>query len=43
MADISIMAEEARISLAMSDQCGCGDHANIIWPLLCGLAWQSIT
>ena len=39
MADISIMAEEARISdghvrLGVS----AGDHAVILWPLLCGLA-----
>ncbi len=39
MADISIMAEEARITdghvrLGVS----AGDHAVIIWPLLCGLA-----
>ena len=39
MADISIMAEEARftdghIRLGV----GAGDHAAIIWPLLCGLA-----
>jgi enoyl-CoA hydratase len=39
MADISIMAEEARITdghvrLGVS----AGDHAVIIWPLLCGMA-----
>ena len=39
MADISIMAEEARITdghvrLGVS----AGDHAVILWPLLCGLA-----
>jgi enoyl-CoA hydratase len=39
MADISIMAEEARLTdghvrLGVS----AGDHAVIIWPLLCGLA-----
>ncbi len=39
MADISLMAEEARftdghIRLGVA----AGDHANIIWPLLCGLA-----
>lgn len=39
MADISIMAEEARISdghvrLGVS----AGDHAVIVWPLLCGMA-----
>ena len=39
MADISIMAEEARISdghvrLGVS----AGDHAVILWPLLCGMA-----
>jgi len=39
MADISIMANEARISdghLAIG--VAAGDHANICWPLLCGLA-----
>src|SRR5204863_7372799 len=39
MADISIMAEEARITdghvkLGVS----AGDHAVILWPLLCGMA-----
>ncbi len=39
MADISLMAEDARftdghIRLGVA----AGDHANIIWPLLCGLA-----
>src|SRR5262249_48953978 len=39
MADISIMAEEARLTdghvrLGVS----AGDHALILWPLLCGLA-----
>jgi enoyl-CoA hydratase len=39
MADISIMAESARISdghLRMG--VAAGDHAAIIWPLLCGIA-----
>jgi len=39
MADISIMANEARISdghLAIG--VAAGDHATICWPLLCGLA-----
>ena len=39
MADISIMAEEARISDGhLRLGVAAGDHANIIWPLLCGLA-----
>ena len=39
MADISIMAEEARISDGhVRLGVAAGDHANIIWPLLCGLA-----
>lgn len=39
MADISIMAEEARISDGhIRLGVAAGDHANIIWPLLCGLA-----
>jgi len=39
MADISIMAEEARITDGhVRLGVAAGDHANIIWPLLCGLA-----
>ena len=39
MADISIMAEEARITDGhVRMGVAAGDHANIIWPLLCGLA-----
>ena len=39
MADISIMSEEARISDGhLRLGVAAGDHANIIWPLLCGLA-----
>ena len=39
MADISIMAEEARITDGhIRLGVAAGDHANIIWPLLCGLA-----
>ena len=39
MADISIMADEARISDGhLRIGVAAGDHANIIWPLLCGLA-----
>jgi enoyl-CoA hydratase/carnithine racemase len=39
MADISIMAEEARITDGhVRIGVAAGDHANIIWPLLCGLA-----
>lgn len=39
MADISIMAEEARLSDGhLRLGVAAGDHANIIWPLLCGLA-----
>ena len=39
MADISIMAEEARITDGhVRMGVTAGDHANIIWPLLCGLA-----
>ena len=39
MADISLMAEEARITDGhIRIGVAAGDHANIIWPLLCGLA-----
>jgi enoyl-CoA hydratase len=39
MADISIMAEDARITDGhIRLGVGAGDHAAIIWPLLCGLA-----
>ena len=39
MADISIMAEEARLTDGhLRLGVAAGDHANIIWPLLCGLA-----
>lgn len=39
MADISIMAEEAKLSDGhIRLGVAAGDHANIIWPLLCGLA-----
>jgi len=39
MADISIIAEEARITDGhLRLGVVAGDHANIIWPLLCGLA-----
>lgn len=39
MADISLMAEEARITDGhLRLGVAAGDHANIIWPLLCGLA-----
>jgi enoyl-CoA hydratase len=39
MADISIMAEEARISDGhVRLGVAAGDHAVIVWPLLCGLA-----
>jgi enoyl-CoA hydratase len=39
MADISIIAEEARITDGhLRLGVAAGDHANIIWPLLCGLA-----
>jgi enoyl-CoA hydratase len=38
MADISLMAEEARITDGhIRIGVAAGDHANIIWPLLCGL------
>ena len=39
LADISIMAEDARISDGhIRLGVGAGDHAAIIWPLLCGMA-----
>ena len=39
MADISIMAEDARITDGhLRLGVGAGDHAAIIWPLLCGMA-----
>ena len=39
MADISLMAEEARLTDGhIRLGVAAGDHANIIWPLLCGLA-----
>ncbi|MGH7750415.1 MAG: enoyl-CoA hydratase/isomerase family protein, partial [Candidatus Dormibacteria bacterium] len=39
MADISVMAEEARITDGhIRLGVGAGDHAAIIWPLLCGMA-----
>lgn len=39
MADISVMAEDARITDGhIRLGVGAGDHAAIIWPLLCGLA-----
>lgn len=39
LADISIMAEEATITDGhIRLGVAAGDHANIIWPLLCGLA-----
>jgi enoyl-CoA hydratase len=39
MADISIMSETARITDGhVRLGVGAGDHAAIIWPLLCGLA-----
>ncbi|MBV9331362.1 MAG: enoyl-CoA hydratase/isomerase family protein [Alphaproteobacteria bacterium] len=39
MADISVMAEEARIGDGhVKIGVSAGDHAVIIWPLLCGLA-----
>lgn len=39
MADISLMAEEARITDGhLRIGVGAGDHAVICWPLLCGLA-----
>jgi enoyl-CoA hydratase len=39
MADISVMAEDARITDGhLRLGVGAGDHAAIIWPLLCGMA-----
>jgi enoyl-CoA hydratase len=39
MADISIIAEEARLTDGhLRIGVGAGDHAAIIWPLLCGMA-----
>jgi enoyl-CoA hydratase len=39
MADISIIAEDARLTDGhLRLGVGAGDHAAIIWPLLCGLA-----
>src|SRR5262249_56837801 len=39
MADISIMSETARITDGhLRLGVGAGDHAAIIWPLLCGMA-----
>lgn len=39
MADISLMAEDARITDGhLRLGVAAGDHANILWPLLCGLA-----
>jgi enoyl-CoA hydratase len=39
LADISIMAEEARITDGhVKIGVGAGDHAAIVWPLLCGMA-----
>ena len=39
MADISIIAEEARLTDGhVRLGVAAGDHAAIIWPLLCGLA-----
>ena len=39
MADISIIAEDARFTDGhLRLGVAAGDHANIIWPLLCGLA-----
>ena len=39
MADISIMAEEARLTDGhLRLGVGAGDHAAMIWPLLCGMA-----
>ena len=39
MADISIMATEARITDGhVNIGVGAGDHAAIVWPLLCGMA-----
>jgi enoyl-CoA hydratase len=39
LADISIMAEEAKITDGhVKIGVGAGDHAAIIWPILCGMA-----
>jgi enoyl-CoA hydratase len=39
MADISVIAEDARLTDGhMRIGVAAGDHANIIWPLLCGMA-----
>ncbi|MBT8208576.1 MAG: enoyl-CoA hydratase/isomerase family protein [Acidimicrobiales bacterium] len=39
MADISLMSEDAKITDGhVRIGVGAGDHANIIWPLLCGMA-----
>ena len=39
MADISVIAEDARLSDGhMRIGVAAGDHANLIWPLLCGMA-----
>jgi enoyl-CoA hydratase len=39
MADISVIAEEARLTDGhLRLGVGAGDHAAIVWPLLCGLA-----
>ena len=39
MADVSLIAEDARITDGhLRLGVAAGDHANIIWPLLCGLA-----
>jgi enoyl-CoA hydratase len=39
LSDISIMAEDARITDGHTRLgVAAGDHANIIWPLLCGMA-----
>ncbi len=39
MADISLMAEEARLTDGhLRLGVAAGDHANILWPLLCGMA-----
>ena len=39
MADISVMAEDAKITDGhIRLGVGAGDHAAIIWPLLCGMA-----
>ena len=39
MADVSVMADNARLSDGHARLgVGAGDHAAIIWPLLCGMA-----